>query len=199
MINRKWTQWFSLMLVLVLGVAITSTAANRSGGKGKLAKAATIEAGAFDGNRIYSFMKNNGTIVDQSVYGTGEGMYWPSLASLKNIDCCSGIWVAGKVGGVPVTAVAEPLASATAVRCSVKACVFPVPADGRSECRYHRLLQSEAVLFQSHQPSHLLLLYAPLDVPEESEEEVDDSREQDRKRLAAEREKFILDDPSELV
>ena len=100
---------------------------------------------------------------------------------------------------IPVTAVAEPLASATAVRCSVKACVFPVPADGRSECRYHRLLQSEAVLFQSHQPSHLLLLYAPLDVPEESEEEVDDSREQDRKRLAAEREKFILDDPSELV
>jgi hypothetical protein len=76
-------------------------------------------------------------------------------------------------------------------RCSEKGCVFPVSSSERTECHYHELLRSEAELFQSHQPSHLLLLRAPLGVPEQ---EPDDSREQDRKRQAAEREAFILDE-----
>lgn len=74
----------------------------------------------------------------------------------------------------------------------MKGCVFPAPSPDRTECHYHELLRSEAELFQSHQPSHLLLLHAPLGVPEQ---EPDDSRQQDRKRQAAEREAFILDEP----
>ena len=76
-------------------------------------------------------------------------------------------------------------------RCSVKGCVFPAPPHGRSECHYHELLRTEAELFQSHQPSHLLSLQAPFGIPEEAP---DDSRQQDRKRQAAEREAFILDE-----
>jgi|SRR5579862_3558019 len=76
-------------------------------------------------------------------------------------------------------------------RCSVKGCVFPAPLS-RTECRYHELVRSEAVLFQSHQPSHLLSLQAPFGVPEK---EIDNSRLEDRKRQAAEREAFILDEP----
>jgi hypothetical protein len=45
--------------------------------------------------------------------------------------------------------------------------------------------------FQSHQPSHLLLLYAPFGI---SDTEPDDSRQQDRKRQDAEREAFLLDE-----
>jgi hypothetical protein len=60
-------------------------------------------------------------------------------------------------------------------------------------CHYHELLQSEAELFQSHQPTLLLCRQAPFGLPEE---EPDDSRQEDRKRLAAEREAFILDEPT---
>ena len=91
--------------------------------------------------------------------------------------------------GEPVSA---PPAPAPSARCSVKGCVFPAPAPGGTECHYHELLRSEAELFQSHQPSHLLLLHAPLGV---AEQEPDDSRHQDRRRQAAEREAFILDEP----
>ena len=85
-----------------------------------------------------------------------------------------------------------PPAPAPSARCSVKGCVFPAPSPERAECRYHELWQTEAQLFQSHQPSHLLLLSAPFGEPEE---EFDDSRQQDRKRQAAEREAFALDEP----
>ncbi len=80
-------------------------------------------------------------------------------------------------------------------RCSVKGCVFPAPIQGSTTCHYHELLQSdaEAPHFQSHQPSHLLSLYAPFGVPEA---EPDDSRQQDRKRQDAEREAFLLDEPA---
>ena len=79
-------------------------------------------------------------------------------------------------------------------RCSVKGCVFPAPLQGHTKCHYHELLQSEGELFQSHQPSRLLALYAPFGVPDD---EPDDSRQQDRKRQAAEREAFLLDDAPE--
>ncbi len=89
---------------------------------------------------------------------------------------------------IPISAAPAPLPSA---RCSVKGCVFPTPSRGSAICHYHELLQSEAELFQSHQPSHLLSLHAPFGIPDN---EPDDSRQQDRKRQAAEREAFILDD-----
>lgn len=81
---------------------------------------------------------------------------------------------------------------ASAARCSVKGCVFPL-TQGRTECHYHELVRSEALLFQSHQPSHLLSLKAPFGIPDQ---EIDDSRLQDRQRQAAERAAFILDEPA---
>jgi len=92
---------------------------------------------------------------------------------------------------LPLVAI-EPLRATSVGRCTVRGCVFPAAAVGIGECHYHTLLRSEAVLFQSHQPSHLLLLHAPLGIPEEP---VDDSRQQDRKRLAAEREEFVMEEP----
>jgi len=52
---------------------------------------------------------------------------------------------------------------------------------------------AEAELFGSHQPTLLLSLYAPFGIPDE---EPDDSRQQDRKRQAAERVAFLLDEAS---
>ena len=103
----------------------------------------------------------------------------------------------------PVTDVARTLAPAVVVpptppapavsaRCSVKGCVFPSAFSDRAECRYHALWRTEAQLFQSHQPSHMLLLSAPFG----EREEFDDSRQQDRKRQAAERAAFVLDEPA---
>jgi hypothetical protein len=91
------------------------------------------------------------------------------------------------------TVASTPPAPSPSPRCSVKGCVFPATAAGQMECHYHGLLRTEAKLFQSHQPSHLLLLHAPLVAPEQ---EPDDSRQRDRKRQAAEREVFILDEPA---
>lgn len=96
----------------------------------------------------------------------------------------------------PAVPALEKPASATLVpypsaRCSVKGCVFPAPLQGHTMCHYHELLQSEGELFQSQQPSHLLSLHAPFGIPDD---EPDDSRQQDRKRQAAEREAFILDE-----
>lgn len=84
-----------------------------------------------------------------------------------------------------------PFASA---RCSIKACVFPAASSPATKCKYHALLDSEAYLFQSHQPSHLLLLQAPFD---DYDDEADDFKQRDRERTAAERESFILDESDE--
>ncbi len=62
-------------------------------------------------------------------------------------------------------------------------------------CQYHELLHSrEATLFESHQPTYLLSLQAPFGVPDY---EPDDSRHKDRERWAAEREEFLLDEPTQ--
>jgi hypothetical protein len=84
---------------------------------------------------------------------------------------------------------ADPMPS----RCAVKGCVFPVSSDAKRRCRYHELFASEAHLFQSHQPSHLLAIQA---LPDILEIEVDDSRQKDRARQAAEREAFLLEEPA---
>jgi hypothetical protein len=64
-------------------------------------------------------------------------------------------------------------------------------------CHYHELLQSEAdaELFESRQPTLLLSLYAPFGIPDE---EPDDSRQQDRKRQATEREAFLMDESTDM-
>ena len=60
-------------------------------------------------------------------------------------------------------------------------------------CHYHELLQSdeEAEHFQSHQPTLLLSLRAPFGIPDY---EPDDSRQEDRRRQAAERHAFLFDE-----
>jgi len=85
----------------------------------------------------------------------------------------------------------SPLVLELSLRCSVRGCVFPVSRRGRRKCQYHALQQLEASLFESRQPSCLLLLQAPFGLPDE---EPDDSRQKDRVRWASEREQFLLDD-----
>ena len=58
-------------------------------------------------------------------------------------------------------------------------------------CRRHGLEKSEAMHFQSHQPSQLLELAAPFGI---AEMELDDSRHRDRERLASARRAFLLDE-----
>lgn len=82
----------------------------------------------------------------------------------------------------------------SAHRCSVKACVFPASAPKHSLCRYHHHMQDEGELFQSHQPTLALILYAPFGI---AEEEPDASRHEDRRLRDAEREAFVLDEPPE--
>jgi len=95
---------------------------------------------------------------------------------------------AGFLPEKPATPAPTPQIS---TRRSVKGCVFPASHKGGLECRLHELQQSEAALFQSHQPSLLLLLHSPFGIPDH---EPDDARQKDRERQAAEREAFILDE-----
>jgi hypothetical protein len=109
MVNKKWTAVLALLIsiILIAALAVPAFAAEKGNGNRRLAKAATDpNTGYFDGNRIFSYMVNNGSIVTQTVTANA-GMYWPSRAGLKTINYASGVWVAGKVNGEPVTACAE--------------------------------------------------------------------------------------------
>jgi hypothetical protein len=90
---------------------------------------------------------------------------------------------------------AAPPAPLPSLRCSVKGCVFPAPIPGYTKCRYHTLLQSEGELFESRQPTLLMSRQMPFGL---SDEEPDDSRQQDRKRQAAEREEFLMGDSTDV-
>jgi len=114
--------------------------------------------------------------------------------------CLAPVSALPEASTLPAVPVPEKPASATLVphqspRCSVKGCVFPASSAGHPMCHYHELLESdeEAELFESHQPTLLLSLQAPFGIPDD---EPDDSRQQDRKRQAAEREAFLLDEAS---
>ena len=76
-------------------------------------------------------------------------------------------------------------------RCCQKACVFPALPGARGECAYHRRQSLEPGCFQSVQPSFLLLDQAKFGLPDS---EPDDGRVRDRRRLAAERMRFMLGD-----
>jgi hypothetical protein len=62
---------------------------------------------------------------------------------------------------------------------------------GHPTCPYHERLQSEGELFESYQPTYWLMLHAPFGIPDY---EPDDSRHQDRRRQATERQAFLLDE-----
>jgi len=72
-------------------------------------------------------------------------------------------------------------------RCSVKGCVFPA-ASGQGNCVQHDRQSQEPSLFSSRQPSMLLLDRAKFG---SLDSEPDDSRANDRRRLARIRENFL--------
>jgi hypothetical protein len=75
-------------------------------------------------------------------------------------------------------------------RCSTKGCVFPAAAHGMGKCRHHELEEREPRHFFSCQPTQLVLDRARFGLPDE---ECDNSRSRDRRRLAALREQFLED------
>lgn len=73
-------------------------------------------------------------------------------------------------------------------RSSVKGCVFPAASAQSGKCLQHDRQYQEPSLFRSHQPSMLLLDRAKFGVPDS---ESNDSRANDRRRLAKIREDFL--------
>jgi hypothetical protein len=83
----------------------------------------------------------------------------------------------------------EP-ASFASRRCSEKGCVFPAASSQSAKCAYHELQMEEPALFRSQQPSLLLLDPARCAA---ADEEYDESRKRDRRRLAKQWEEFLKD------
>ena len=86
---------------------------------------------------------------------------------------------------------AAPTAPGGVGRCTIKGCVFPGPSEVHGPCSYHRRQNLEPSLFESLQPSTLLLGRAVFGVPDS---EPDDSRVRDRRRQAMERRAFLLEE-----
>jgi len=105
-----------LLLVLVALTTIAATAEKREDDKKntRAAKPTNVSSidhlVAFDGNRIYNYVVNNGDLVTDNV-GGGSGFHWPSvprtsreqqekdLRGENTADYSSGLWVAGMVNG----------------------------------------------------------------------------------------------------
>ncbi|HLI29918.1 MAG TPA: hypothetical protein VKV79_02315, partial [Terriglobia bacterium] len=93
-----------------------------------------------------------------------------------------------QMGGFPgVTVPPTPVPNG---RCSEKGCVFPAASSGQGKCLHHYRQASEPVLFSSHQPTRAVLDRGRFGIPEQ---EVDTSRNRDRRELAAIREAFLED------
>jgi hypothetical protein len=73
-------------------------------------------------------------------------------------------------------------------RCREKGCVFPAVREG--QCLQHDRQAREPILFSSHQPTRVVLEQGRFGVPES---DVDTSKAQDRRKLAALRETFLED------
>lgn len=76
-------------------------------------------------------------------------------------------------------------------RCCEKGCVFPALPGGGGECAYHRREILEPACFSSQQPTRLLLDHARFSLPYFDAE---DTRSRDRRRLAAERVRSMLEE-----
>jgi hypothetical protein len=85
----------------------------------------------------------------------------------------------------------QPAQKLSSWRCREKGCVFPARPDGNGKCSYHRLQQLEPNLFESLQPTVLMLEQVKFGLPED---EPDDSRVVDRNRQAAERAAFLWEE-----
>lgn len=113
-----------LLLVLVALTTIAAKAEKREDDKKntRVAKPTNVSSidhlVAFDGNRIYNYVVNNGDLVTDNVGGS-SGFYWPSvprtsreqqekdLRGENTADYSSGLWVAGMVNGQIRTAIVE--------------------------------------------------------------------------------------------
>ncbi len=73
-------------------------------------------------------------------------------------------------------------------RCKEKGCVFPAASADNDTCLQHNRQHQEPSLFRSRQPSTLLLDHAKFGV---LDSEPDNSRANDRRRLAKIREHFL--------
>jgi len=73
------------------------------------------------------------------------------------------------------------------LRCGVKGCIFPAASVSTGRCLVHDRAEKEPKHFLSVQPSILLLDQAKFGIPDPDYE---DLRAQDRRRLAALRERF---------
>ena len=94
----------------------------------------------------------------------------------------------------PLPPKARPQAALIAVagRCLEKGCVFPATPGADGRCLHHQRQQREPALYCSHQPSFALVersKYGPAKI-EELEQNVS-TRVFDRRRLMAERERFL--------
>jgi len=73
-------------------------------------------------------------------------------------------------------------------RCAERGCIYPAGPGESGRCLQHQRQHREPALFHSRQPSTILLDCAKFGLPEE---EPEDSRFRDRRRLAAQREAFL--------
>ncbi|MGH9450976.1 MAG: hypothetical protein ACRD11_10595 [Terriglobia bacterium] len=84
---------------------------------------------------------------------------------------------------------AEP-AAPVSPRCSERGCVFPAAPGCDGKCLHHLRQFREPILFSSYQPTRAVLDRGRFGVPGE---EVDTSRNRDRRQLVAMREAFLED------
>jgi len=75
-----------------------------------------------------------------------------------------------------------------ALRCAEKGCIYPAGPGESGRCLHHQRQLREPALFETRQPSMILLDCAKFGL---SEVEPDDSRFRDRRRLAAQRAAFL--------
>jgi len=76
-------------------------------------------------------------------------------------------------------------------RCLEKGCVFPAAPGGGGRCLNHLRQQQEPALYCSYQPSSALVARSKFGPPKADELERVDKRGVDRRRLMAERERFL--------
>jgi len=102
---------FLILVVFVVSASLFSARSGDNKNRSHLSKAQTDdEVGTFDGNRIFTYLQNNGQIVffrGESEPHGHSGMYWPKRLSNTTVCYASGLLVAGKVNGEPRTACAR--------------------------------------------------------------------------------------------
>lgn len=85
----------------------------------------------------------------------------------------------------------KPVALTPGGRCVEKGCVFPAAPGPEGKCVHHQRQQHEPGLYCSHQPSSALVARGKFGPPRAEDIEPGSRRGLDRRRLTAERERFL--------